>query len=176
MPVLAWDSPFASESSSATGGESGSNRTSKVPNSYLLFQRDRASDPKRRAVVVAEDNSGDVFLVKEAVAEAKLDVDLYFLIDGEEALRFFAQVDEQAVRVPDLLLLDLNLPGANGFQVLSSLRGSKRCAGMRVVVMTSSSARADQEKSASFGIDLFFTKPGTYDEFLTLGDIIRKLI
>jgi len=55
--------------------------------------------------------------------------------------RFFSQIDEGIVRCPELLLLDLNIPRANGFQVLSYLRHSKRCAAMRVVVMTSSSAR-----------------------------------
>jgi CheY-like chemotaxis protein len=91
-------------------------------------------------------------------------------------VQFFAQIDEGIVRCPDLLLLDLNLPGAHGFQVLSYLRNIKRCPAMRVVVMTSSSANTDREKSASFGIDLYFTKPGTYEEFLALGDIIRNLI
>ena len=126
--------------------------------------------------MVVEDNVGDIFLVKEAVAAAKLDVDLYFMEDGEQVLQFFAKIDEGMVRCPELLLLDLNLPGADGFEVLSYLRHSKRCAGMRVVVMTSSSARADRERSASFEIDLYFTKPATYDEFLTLGDVVRKLI
>jgi DNA-binding response OmpR family regulator len=127
-------------------------------------------------VVVVEDNAGDVFLVKEAVAAAKLDVDLYFMGNGEEVLRFFAQIAEGIVRCPELLLLDLNLPGANGFQILHNLRNSQWCPGMRVVVMTSSSARADRERSVSFGIDLYFTKPATYEEFLRLGEVIRKLI
>jgi DNA-binding response OmpR family regulator len=126
--------------------------------------------------VVAEDNVGDVFLVKEAVAAAKIDVDLYFMPDGDEVLQFFVQIDEGVVRCPELLLLDLNLPRADGFEVLSYLRNSKQCAAMRVVVMTSSSARSDRERSASFGIDLYFTKPGSYNEFLRLGDIIRKLV
>lgn len=126
--------------------------------------------------MVVEDNAGDVFLVREAVAAAKLDVDLYFMDDGEEVLEFFTAIDEGIVRCPELLLLDLNIPRANGFQVLSYLRDSKRCAAMRVVVMTSSSAKADRERSRSFGIDLYFTKPATFDEFLRLGDVIRKLI
>ena len=124
---------------------------------------------------MVEDNAGDVFLVKEAVAAAKLDADLYFLADGDEALQFFGQIEESAVRRPDLLLLDLNIPRVNGFQILSFLRASKCCADMRVVVMTSSSSPADRQRSASFHIDLYFTKPATYDEFLTLGDVIRKL-
>jgi len=125
---------------------------------------------------VVEDNVADVFLVKEAVAAAKLDIDLYFFPDGEEALHFFSQIDEVSIRCPELLLLDLNLPKTDGFQVLSYLRSSKRCAEMRVVVMTSSSARSDREKSASLQVDSYFNKPGSYTEFLMLGDVIRGLI
>jgi two-component system response regulator len=125
---------------------------------------------------VAEDNVGDTFLVREAITAAKLDVDLYFVGDGDEVLEFFTQIDESTVRCPELLLLDLNLPGADGFQILSYLRNRKQCAATRVVVMTSSSARADREKSTFFGVDFFFTKPTSYNEFLTLGDIVRKLI
>jgi len=117
-----------------------------------------------------------VFLVKEAVAAAKLDIDLYFFSDGDEILQFLAQIDEDSVQCPELLLLDLNIPKRDGFQVLSYLRGSKRCASMRVIVMTSSSVRADREKSASLKVDSYFNKPGTYAEFLTLGDVIRGLI
>jgi CheY-like chemotaxis protein len=125
---------------------------------------------------VVEDNVGDVFLVKEAVAAAKLDAQLYFFTDGDEILHFLAQLEEDSIPCPDLLLLDLNIPKADGFQVLSYLRTSKRCASMRVVVMTSSSARADREKSASFNIDSYFQKPSAYEEFLLLGEVIRQLI
>ncbi len=126
--------------------------------------------------MVVEDNAGDVFLVKEAVTSAKLDANLYFMADGEAALRFFEQIEAGAVRCPELLLLDLNIPRTNGFQVLQYLRSSNRCASMHVVVMTSSSARADREKSESLNIDVYFNKPSSYSEFLKLGDIIRKLL
>src|SRR5215467_172941 len=99
MRVPVWDLPFASESSSGIAGESGLNPSQgKAPNSYSLFRRDRISNPGRRAVVVAEDNIGDVFLVKEAVAAANLDVDLYFIDHGDEVLRFFTQINEGDVR------------------------------------------------------------------------------
>ncbi|HEY6343875.1 MAG TPA: response regulator [Bryobacteraceae bacterium] len=125
---------------------------------------------------MVEDNVADLFLVKEAVAAAKLDIDLYFFSDGDEILQFLALIDEDSVRCPELLLLDLNIPKKDGFEVLSYLRSSKRCASMRVVIMTSSSARADREKSASFNVDSYFNKPGSYAEFLTLGNVIRELV
>jgi CheY-like chemotaxis protein len=158
-------------------GESGSNLSrDKAQNSFLQFQRDRAADPDRQAVVVVEDNAGDVFLVREAVTSAGLGVDLYFLPDGDAALWFFGQVEEGPVPCPEVLLLDLNIPKTNGFEVSSWLRSSKRCTSMRVVVMTSSSARADREKSQSLNVNQYFNKPSTYSEFLKLGDIVRTLL
>ncbi|MBV8833260.1 MAG: response regulator [Acidobacteriaceae bacterium] len=125
---------------------------------------------------MVEDNIGDVFLVQEAVAAAKLDVDLYFFSDGDEIVQFVAEIEHDSVRCPELLLLDLNLPKRDGFQVLSYLRSSKHCVSMRVAIMTSSRARADREKSASLNVDYYFNKPGSYEEFLKIGDVIRELI
>ena len=113
---------------------------------------------------MVEDNEGDVFLIREAVTSAKLDINLYFMAAGDTALRLFEQIEAASVRRPELLL-DINIPKTNGFQVLSYLRSSKRRASMHVVVMTSSSARSDREKSESFNFDLYFNKPSTYDEF-----------
>lgn len=106
---------------------------------------------------------------------------LYILSDGAGAVEFFAKIEEEDLRCPALLLLDLNLPRLDGFAVLSYLRdanprGAKRCPSMPVVVMTSSSARSDRERSASFHIAEYFNKPSTLEEFLALGEVIRKLI
>ena len=125
---------------------------------------------------MVEDNSADAFLVKEAVAASHLDVRLYLLSDGEEALRFFGRMEGNDVRCPDLLLLDLNVPKVSGHELLSYLRSTKRFATMPIVIMTSSSAKVDREKSTAFNINEYFTKPDTVDEFLRLGDIIGKLI
>jgi two-component system response regulator len=177
IPGPEWDLPYASGSSSATADAFGSNPSrEKAPDSFSQFQRDRASDPDRPAVVVVEDNAGDVFLVREVVTTANPGVNLYFMNDGDAALRFFEQIEAGSIRCPEVLLLDLNIPNTNGLEVLSWLRNSQRCTAMRVVVMTSSSARADRERSESLNIDRYFNKPSTYSEFLKLGDIVRKLL
>jgi len=127
-------------------------------------------------VVVVEDNPGDVFLVRKVVSSANLGVHLYFIADGDAAMRFFEEVEAGPVSCPEVLLLDLNIPISIGLVVLSWLRNSERCSGMRVVVMTSSCARTDREKSESLNIDQYFNKPSTYSEFLRLGDIVRRLL
>ena len=94
--------------------------------------------------------------------------------DGEQALQFFRQLSEAQVRCPDILLLDLNIPKADGFQVLAQLRSSATCKQMPIIIMTSSSAAADRNKTATYNVNEYFSKPSTYTEFLTIGDIIKK--
>jgi DNA-binding response OmpR family regulator len=88
-------------------------------------------------IVLIEDSQTDVFLVEEAIAAHRLDVELHILKDGEQAAGFIARIesDESAV-CPRLFLLDLNLPKTSGFEVLSRIRQSERCASVPVLVVT----------------------------------------
>ena len=101
-------------------------------------------------------------------------MDLYILNDGEQALQFFRQIDQESIRCPDMLLLDLNIPRFDGFHVLGYLRKLAQCTQMPAIVMTSSAAPADKTRSAACNVSAYFNKPSTYAEFLEIGDIIRK--
>ncbi len=119
----------------------------------------------------------DVFLVKEALTEHRLNAELQVLEDGEQASAFVTQVDADPNRLcPELFLLDLNLPRIPGLEVLARIRRSKRCALSPVVVMTSSNARRDRADSEALGATAYFQKPSGYDAFLKLGQIIRELL
>src|SRR5947207_2892468 len=95
-----------------------------------------ASNTKLRVLLV-EDNVGDVFLFREALASAGLVCDLTVISDGAEALDF---VNNAARRdgIPDLAVLDLNLPKVEGTEVLEAIRSSRELAHIPVAVMTSS--------------------------------------
>jgi len=75
---------------------------------------------KRLALLLVEDNQGDIVLVREALKASPVQVSLHVVTDGEEALAFIRQqgLYAQAVQ-PDLILLDLNLPKQNGRAVLA---------------------------------------------------------
>jgi CheY-like chemotaxis protein len=124
--------------------------------------------------VVIEDNPADIFLVKEAITAHALDVDTYVMSDGEEGMRFFRDLDANNLACPAVLLLDLNIPKVDGFALLSFLRATDRCRDMAVVVMTSSSAQADRQKSAALAVNDYFNKPSGYTEFLAIGQLIKK--
>lgn len=127
--------------------------------------------------MLIEDSQLDVFLVKAAIAAHGLDIELQVLENGEQATGFIARIDsDDSARCPRLFLLDLNLPRTGGLEVLSCLRRSKRCAGVPVLVMTSSDADKDRAESAALGATNYFRKPLGYEAFLKVGEVIHELL
>jgi two-component system, chemotaxis family, response regulator Rcp1 len=126
-------------------------------------------------LLLVEDNPADVFLVGEALREDGLDCDLQVVDDGEQAIQFLDRVDAGAQTPPDLLLLDLNVPRIGGEQVLERMRNSQPCAGIAVVVITSSDSPRDRQKAAALGAAEYFRKPANLDEFMALGKVVRRL-
>jgi two-component system, chemotaxis family, response regulator Rcp1 len=126
-------------------------------------------------LLLVEDNPADVFLVGEALREDGLDCDLQVVDDGEQAIQFLERVDTGAQTPPDLLLLDLNVPRISGEQVLERMRSSRPCAGIAVVVISSSDSPRDRQKAAALGAAEYFRKPAKLDEFMALGKVVRRL-
>src|SRR5436190_22726560 len=120
-------------------------------------------------ILLAEDNPGDVFLVKEALSSNNLTYSLRTAEDGERALALL-QEEEAGKFTLDLVLLDLNLPKVSGDRVLAHIRGSEQLKWLPVIVVTSSDSPRDRAKAAALGVDYYFRKPSDFDEFLTLGD------
>jgi CheY-like chemotaxis protein len=126
-------------------------------------------------IVLVEDNPTDVFLVEEALAFHKIDAALTCLRDGEEMLRYVAQIDSGMVPRPDVVLLDLNLPRHSGKAVLARMRSSLQCGEIPVVVVTSSNASEDQADAARLGATRYFHKSMDYDEAMSLGAVILEV-
>lgn len=127
--------------------------------------------------MIVEDNPTDVFLIREALRAHRIDVDLRVFQDGAEAISLIQFLDsDQSQTCPHLMLIDLNLPKADGFEVLKQMRDSKRCAEIPVIVMTSSAAQPDRERSKSLGVDAYFRKQVGYDASLEIGRLIKKLL
>jgi len=128
-------------------------------------------------VLVIEDNPTDVFLVREALRAHGLEVDLQAFDNGEAAITYVRQIDTDAsLARPSLVLLDVNLPRADGFEVLRCLRGSTKCGNTPVIVMTSSATLLDRTTATSLRADAYFQKPSGYDAFLTLGALACQML
>lgn len=135
------------------------------------------SSGKKFSILVAEDNKPDVFLVREALDARGLRYELHHLEDGEKAIDFIRQCDEEeSGPCPDLLLLDMNLPKREGDEVLREIKRSRRCSDIPVIIFTSSDSPADRERVAGLGAAGYFRKPSDFDEFLALGLMVEELL
>ena len=130
-----------------------------------------------RLVVAIEDNPPDVFLIEQALSEHGLQVDIENLRDGEHAVSFIKALDkDESIRCPALFLVDLNIPTKNGEEVLTEIRSSKRCAATPVVIITSSNSPRDRQNTQRLGANHYFCKPTNLDDFMQLGEIVKKLL
>lgn len=128
-------------------------------------------------LLVIDDNSGDVRLFRWALEHAEVDCDLDVIADGGAAMDFVREESSRAnPTIPDLVVLDLNLPKADGREILAAMRASQRFADVPVVIWTSSSTPRDRDQLASLRIDRYIVKPAELDEFLKLGSVIKALI
>jgi CheY-like chemotaxis protein len=118
-------------------------------------------------VLLVEDNPADVFLVLRAFEEAYAPAKLFGACDGDEALHLLADA------TPDLLLLDLRLPGACGLELLARVRRMPQHRHLPIVVLTSSPAEADRHACLALGADRFVTKPSTFEELV---GFVRELV
>ncbi|MEY8881084.1 response regulator [Donghicola sp. XS_ASV15] len=111
-------------------------------------------------ILLVEDNEGDIVLTKAAMKEIKLANTLLIARDGEEALDILFQRagGEDAPR-PDLILLDLNLPSTDGYEVLQELKNDDSLRTIPVVVLTSSESDEDRLRSYSLSANCFVSKP-----------------
>lgn len=126
-------------------------------------------------VLLVEDNAADVELVREALAEADVQHVLDVARDFEEARDYIQNIDTET-SVPDLLLLDLNLPKGSGLELLRLLRQKPRDTVVPVIVVSSSNAATDRSRAAQLGISYYFRKPPDIDEFMKLGGIVKSIL
>lgn len=123
-----------------------------------------------------EDNRADIHLIRDAIAASQIPSSVQVVRDGEQATDVFDKADrEEAAACPDLVILDINLPKKEGSQVLAHLRQSRRCRDTRVVVVSTSSIDPSRPPFGQLGVNAFFQKPSSYQEFLKLGEVIRSV-
>jgi len=120
-------------------------------------------------ILLVEDNAADVRLTQEALREGKVHNTLTVARDGEEALEVLQQrCRVKGAALPDLILLDLNLPRKDGREVLAILKADERLKRIPVVVLTTSSAEADILKSYQLHANCYITKPVDLEQFVNV--------
>src|SRR3989442_11467889 len=125
-------------------------------------------------ILLVEDNPADARLAAEALRESNLENRLHWAPDGVAAMAFLRRrgKDADAPR-PDLILLDLNLPKKDGREVLAEVKGDPSLKRIPVVVLTTSQADSDRNRSYELHANCYFVKPRQWDEFVDLMQSIR---
>lgn len=115
-------------------------------------------------LLLIEDNPGDVRLMEEALKELPYSVTIQVLRDGVEAINFFKN-EEEKFNFADLILLDLNLPRKNGFEVLEFLKKSSDWKRIPVIILSTSEAEQDIVRAYDNYANCYITKPVDFDDF-----------
>ncbi len=130
---------------------------------------------KLAEILLVEDNEGDIELAKEAFEETKLRNNLHIARDGDEALDFLFNLNGyEDAPMPDLVLLDLNLPKTDGREVLEKVKADRRLRNIPIVIMTSSRADKDVLESYNLHANCYIVKPVDVSNFMEIVSQIRN--
>jgi two-component system, chemotaxis family, response regulator Rcp1 len=121
-------------------------------------------------VLVVEDNPADIRLLSETLKEGHIFIDFEVARDGIDALLALEGTDPD--NLPNLILLDLNLPGKNGFEVLKEIKKIEGLRHIPIVILTTSDTAKDKIRCFESDAAAFITKPVALDEFIeTITDV-----
>jgi len=116
-------------------------------------------------ILLVEDNDDDIVLIQESMAGARLVNVMHVVHDGEEAMRYLRRESEyQDAKPPGMILLDINMPKKNGFEVLREVKADPGLCHIPVVILTTSDREEDIVRSYTDGACSFITKPVNFDK------------
>lgn len=128
-------------------------------------------------ILLIEDNPGDVRLIREALRVHAIEVQIVQIEKADEAIRAVSGYGSDDSELPDLILLDYNLPRGDAGDVLIAVSKNPALAGIPKAVVTSSLAPKDREQALRLGADCFINKPPDLDGFLNeVGGTIATLL
>jgi len=120
---------------------------------------------KPLSVLLVEDSSADVFLISETLSDSTIPTKVQVAKDAAEALVLLGRYGNAGRYMPDLILLDLNLPVMDGFSFLGEIRNHDHLKEIPVFILSSSSTFADMTRAHSLGVKGYFVKPLDLNEF-----------
>ena len=116
-------------------------------------------------ILLVDDNEDDIIIVREALDRAKLLNVIQVVYDGEEAMSYLRGEGEFAdAKQPGLVLLDINMPKMNGFEVLEAMKADDGLNHIPVIMLTTSDRDEDIVKSYKDGACSFVTKPVDFEK------------
>jgi len=120
-------------------------------------------------ILLVEDNPGDARLAVEALKDSEAPNNLHTVVDGEEAMAYLHREGRYAdALLPDLILLDLNLPKKDGREVLAEIKEDPDLRRIPVVIMTISNSEEDILNTYNLHVNCYIVKPVDLENFMNL--------
>lgn len=133
----------------------------------------------RPVILLVDDNPHDVVLIRLAFRKVGIIDTIQLVKDGNEAMRYIkgegAYADRHHYPVPTLILLDLKMPQANGFDVLQMIRQSPALNQVTIVVMSGSKDDGDIAKAYQLGASTYLVKPTRFEELVRMMETVKEL-
>ncbi|MEC4982826.1 MAG: response regulator [Oscillatoria sp. PMC 1068.18] len=126
-------------------------------------------------ILLVEDSVSDAKLTMKSLANGKIANNLHWVEDGETAIAYLKNEQQypDALR-PDLIILDLNLPGMDGREVLAEIKSDQNLKIIPIVIVTSSNDEEDIYRSYNLHANCFVTKPVELEQFLQVVQLIEN--
>lgn len=117
-------------------------------------------------VLLVDDDPGDVELTRESLKSSKIHINLSHVEDGQECMEYLRRTGKyEDAKKPDVVLLDLNMPKKDGRQVLEEMKTDEYLKRIPTVILTTSDAETDIEKTYQLGANCYITKPVDFTQF-----------
>ena len=118
-------------------------------------------------ILLVDDNPDDIMIAKRAFAKAQIHNKVYVTEDGEKAIQFLRKEGKyKDVPTSGLVILDLNMPKVDGFEVLKTIKSDEKLKSIPIIVLTSSSRSEDIERAYKLGCNSFIVKPASFEDFI----------
>jgi len=127
-------------------------------------------------LLLVEDNRGDAFLIKEMLRDTGIELRITVAEDGQKGLDILSRSNGNDDGRIDFVILDLNLPKVNGFEVLSYMKSMHGLKNIPVVVMTGSLNKDDKTRADTLGAANFLIKPSSNSEFEAIVDWMKEAL
>lgn len=128
-------------------------------------------------ILLVEDNEGDVLLTTEALLESDKPIVVHHVKDGWEAIQYLNKANGYSKEImPDLILLDINLPKVNGHEVLRVIKTGNEFKHIPVIILTSSSSEKDKLEALQQHASSYFTKPSSMEDFKQIVQSVESFL
>ncbi|MGZ5221454.1 MAG: response regulator [Chitinophagaceae bacterium] len=128
---------------------------------------------RKHNILIVDDDIDDREIIRDAFEHSRTDNHYIFIENGEKLLEYLQEKD--GAESTSLILLDLNMPGKDGREILKEIKTNTRFQHIPTIVFTTSSSHRDKQIVYNLGANCFITKPDTFNKLIELASAITRL-